>query len=228
VPIAVLYSHRGRLREEKRHAFDIGAGHKISRVVLRILRKLDPAEVNRVTRAALKNIAGFSDRGELVRLVGHRKDSGHKLVTEADAQLIESAFFDDVLASDVAQLSSERDLMHLLFWMHSQRPEDATDLMFRMTASDEPLFRLLRAALVEVVGHTDGDAAVRRSYQLGWVSLTELLPEDRLVERVKQLDLTQLPSDADARMTRAVEEAQRYADNPAAAREDQSHWAQLG
>jgi hypothetical protein len=221
VSVSVLYAHRGRLREAKRHVMDLGAGHHVSRVVLRILRKLDRPEASRVTRTALENIDAFSDRGELVRLVGYREDSGHQLVSEEDAVQIEAAFFDQLLAADLVQLGGERDLLQLLLWTHSQRPQETASLVERLVADDELLARLLRSALGEVVGETSGDATVRRSFRLSWRALTVLVPEARLAERIKQLDVARVRDNADERTLLAVQEGLRYANDPTAADRDQ-------
>ena len=216
IPVAALYQHRGRLREHKRHVFDLGEGHRIARVVLRLLRRLDPAEVARVTRAAAREVRPLSDRGELIRLVGYREDSGHKLVTEADANQLEAEFFDRLLRTDAAQLLDERDVVHLLLWAKEHEPLATTALVQRMVEDDELLPGLLRRAMTEIVGQTTGDAAVRRHHQLNWTALVALATQDHLAQRVNQLDATGIEDELTAQ---AVREAQRYAADPSAADE---------
>jgi hypothetical protein len=73
---------------------------------------------------------------------------------------------------------------------------------------------LLRAALGEPAAQAIGDAAVRHSHQLDWRALTELVPQEQLAQRVKQL-AGGLPLEAyDERTRVAFEHAKRYADDP--------------
>jgi predicted KAP-like P-loop ATPase len=216
IPVVVLFNQQHRLQRKKRHVLDLGADYAVRRVVLRVLRNLDEAEVVRITRAALPEIGTLGDRGDLVRMVGYRENSGHKLVSEADAAQIESSFFDELLTTGSDRLGAERDLIRLLWWIHGERPEATVNRVQELVSDDEFLLGLLRAALGETVGQGMGSAAVRRSYHLDWRSLTEFVPHDRLVERVHELDVPQIRDGLDERTKLALEQALGHADDPAA------------
>jgi hypothetical protein len=57
VPVSVLYNHQWRMQRQKRHVFDLGAEHKVGRIALRMLRKLDAAEALSATQSALTNLS---------------------------------------------------------------------------------------------------------------------------------------------------------------------------
>jgi predicted KAP-like P-loop ATPase len=187
IPVSVLYNQRGRLRTDRRHAFDIGAEHKVARVVLRILRRLHQEEVARATQSALGQIRTLSDRGDLVRLVGYREGSGHQLVSEQDADQLETSVIEEVLAADASALSEERDLLRTLFWARDVREKEARDHVEQLITDDQFLVVLLRSALGETVGQTSGEAAVHRTYELNWHALTQLVDQDDLIARIRHL-----------------------------------------
>jgi len=218
-PVALLYNHRARLRDRKYHVLDVGADHKVGRIVLRLLRKQEQAAVARATRAALAEISTLSDRGDLVRLVGYREDSGHQLVSENDASDLESALFDEILTSDGATLGAERELSPLLWWVYATRPQETCAHVQQLIADDLFLLRLLRAALRETLGQPIGDAAVQRSHQLNWKGLTQLVPHEQLAQRVRTLDPARHGT-LDDLTVKALEQAQHYADHPDAVETD--------
>jgi predicted KAP-like P-loop ATPase len=217
--IAAFFNVQDRLQRPKRHVFDLGADFAVPRIVLRVLRKLDQGEVARVVRVALPEIATLSDRGDLVRMVGYREDAGHKLVSETDAGELQSAFFDELLAADGARLRPERDLLRLLFWARGEREAAVQERVEQLVGDDDFLLGLLRAALGETVGSSVGDAAVRRSQQLNWAALTELVSHTVLADRVRQLHTPEVQEGLDERTKLALEQARRFADGPAPGRD---------
>ena len=224
IPVAVLYNQQERLQRGKQHVFDLGAGYGVPRVVLRILRKLDEDAVARVVRAALPEIRTLSGRGDLIRMVGYREGSGERLVDEDTASQLEEALFDEILATDSQALGAERDLMRLLLWVHGAHTQETMTHVGHLIEDDDFLVQLLTAAGNEVIGQSLGDASVRRIYQLNWRALTALVPQEKLVERIQRLVDPADGRELDARTAFAVEQARRYAENPAAAEEDQRNW----
>jgi predicted KAP-like P-loop ATPase len=220
VPVSVLFNQQHRLLRGRRHVFDIGAEYAVPRLVLRLLRKCDHAEVARVTRVALPQIISLSERGHLIRMVGYRENSGHKLVSEDDAALLEAALFDELLAAEGGELAQEHDLIHLLWWAHQSRPTDIVDRVQALVDDDEFLLGLLRAALGETVGQGMGDAAVTVSHNLDWRSLTEFVPHDRLAARVREVDVPEVRESLDERATLALQLARKCADDPVSAEQD--------
>ncbi|HSZ04897.1 MAG TPA: P-loop NTPase fold protein [Solirubrobacteraceae bacterium] len=207
IPVAVLYAHRHRLREHKHHVFDPGADHKVSRVVLRLLRRLPAEQAAHATREALKEISGLSDRGELVRLVGYRDDSGAKLVSETDAREFELALFDEILARGAHELAGERDLVRLLWWVYTERPEQTSARVSAHSADDDFLLALLADAASEHLAQAAGQAAVQRTFKLNRETLATWVQVEYLNKRVSEL-VTRIDADTlDERTRSALEQA---------------------
>ncbi len=207
IPIIVLYAHRQRLRDHKRHVFDIGAEHRVSRVALRLLRRLPPDQAAQATRAALMEVDRLSDQGELVRLVGYREDSGARVVNETDARELELALFDEILARGAQELAGERDLVRLLWWVHAERPEQTTKRVDEHITDDEFLLALLAGAASEHLAQAVGEAAVQHTYKLNWETLTTWVDEDRLSKRVNDLAARIELDTLDERARSALEQA---------------------
>src|SRR6266481_5981560 len=88
----------------------------VTRVVLRLLRSIKtPAAVNAAVREILQELKSLSSKQELIRLVGHRENVGHKLVPEDAAVEFEKAWRGEVRASPAANLVGERDIGAILF-----------------------------------------------------------------------------------------------------------------
>ncbi len=212
IPVAALFNIQERLARPKRHGLDLGAGHRVPRIVLRLLRKLDAAETLRVVNEALPEIRSFSDKGRLIRMVGYREGSGHELIDEAAAAQLEAAFLDRLLEADASELLRERELIGMLLRAHSERPEQTQKRVQELIDSDEFALGLLRAALRETLTQELGDAAVQRSFDLDWNSLTVLIPAPILAERVAQLvatvDWEQLEETTRLALTQALERSQ--------------------
>jgi hypothetical protein len=62
--------------------------------------------------------------------------------------------------------------------------------------------------MTEIVGQTTGDATVRRHHELNWTGLAALAPQDRLAQRVNQLDATAVKDELAAQ---ALAEARKLA-----------------
>lgn len=213
VAISILFNARSRLERSKRGVFDLGGEIGVSRIVYRLLKRLEESEVHRVASAALPQIESLSERGELVRMIGYRPDSGHQLISEEAAAAAEEAFIDELMRDDAEDLAGERDLLSLFFWARSVRETAAIERVLGL-ASESDLFLagLLRSAYTETLGATMGDAAVRRSSRLDWGALLDFIPERDLIVLIQRLDISTLALDERARA--AVAEAKRIAANP--------------
>ena len=212
IAISILYNEQHRLQRPRRHVFDLGAGYEVPRIVLRLLRKLDQATVARVVDSAVPDIETLSSRGDLVRSVGYRENSGHQLVNEEDARRLEAAFLDELLDATGPRLADEHDLLPLLFWAHGERPKVTLARVEQLVAEDGFLLALLTAAVREVVGQTFGEMAVRRSQQLEWEALTTLIPGTLLGERLAQLGAPEILDQLDGSTKLAVELALKHVD----------------
>lgn len=186
--IAVLFNQHRRLERPRRYALDIGAEHRVPRLVLRLLRRRDPEDVARIIETALPGILTLSERGHLIRMVGYHENSGHELVSREHAMRLESEFLDELIRSHASLLANEADILRLLFWAQEARPRETRACIERLIAVDEFLLAFLSAALHESVAQTIGQAAVYRTQEFDWDTLIALVDESILINRVRQLN----------------------------------------
>jgi predicted KAP-like P-loop ATPase len=214
ITISVLLSQARRLSSEPRGMSLSAPDMELSRVVYRLLRNLDPTRVEEVVREI--QFPDLSSRYDVVRMIGHREGSGHRLVPEAVAQQFESQLLDAVLGASAEDMASEKDLGPLIGLGVTERTRETHDRVIQWIESDHFLIQLLGANLVVSRGHTVGEAAVFRNVVLNWPSLAKLIGQDVAAERVKQLDADLFIDKFgdDAGLVR--EQALTFADDPAA------------
>ncbi len=187
VPIAVLYNQRSRLREGVRDVLDPGANAKVTRVISRLLRKLDSAGVNQTVRAALPKLPRLTDQRDLIGLVGHRHGEGLGLISEDDASALEAELVAAVLSADASELSEEKGLMALFSWSYAADPRGTAASLAELINDDDFLVALLRAAAVERVSQPMAGGAVRHSFELNWELLAMWIPEASLAAAIQGL-----------------------------------------
>lgn len=207
--IPFLYSLAERL--PPREGFlGIERGMRVSRVILRLLRGRAPAAVASIVSEAYDELASLSDRWDLVRLVGHIEGAGHGLVSELDASGLERRILDDVLEASAEALAGETDL-NLLMGMAIVRERDQLQQRVReLIAFDRFLFALIATCRQEV--RSDD----RRTVQLLWDSLLELVgDDDLLIRRITELSDSLAEAESDAEFL--LGQARRYAADPDAA-----------
>jgi hypothetical protein len=139
-------------------------------------------------------------------LVGHIESSGHKLVSEAQAQEWETQLLSWIISAPARALAAERDLGSLIAFAVHRSPEEIRSKV-RRDAQDEGLLVALIAAHR---GEVRSDAG--RSLQLRWDHLVQLLGEDLLIQRVQEL--SDSPEGLDEDTALMIEQARRYAGNP--------------
>jgi len=173
--------------ERQRGMFELDARLVVSRVTYRLLRSLkSPPAVEAAVRQILPEVKSLSAKLELVRDVGYREGSGHKLVSQAAAAEFERALRDEVRAASVDDLSKEPDLARLLFVVQLE----ADPAEPRLTLADAPKMTLaiLQGARSEVRRQSSGSRAVRRLPRLAWDALIELYgDESTLKQRIESL-----------------------------------------
>jgi predicted KAP-like P-loop ATPase len=212
-PIIVMLNLHHILSASQRSVFDIGAGVKLDRVVLRLLRDLDETDVERVVTAAIPEIGSLGARASLVTMVGSREGAGQNLVSSSDGIRLEAALVLDILDADLDALSQERDLAYLLSRARDWDEEATTKKIRELIADDARLVRLLRAVTIESVGGPIGDYAQSRSIYLHWPTLVSWIGEDEVIDRIKSLP-DEIPIELDERGVVALERARAYAENP--------------
>ena len=209
--IPVLYQLTSRL-PSRGGMLDIDPSMRVARVILRMLRGRDAPTVVKVVERASANLTSLGDRWSLIRLVGHIPESGHGLVSEAEAKRWEDELIKAILDATPEQLSTEPELGALLHLAASKEPDEVRKLAQTGAEHDDFLLRLISTYRHEV------RSDFGRRLQLSWDRLVELLGEDLLVRRVAQLPDPPAATDEDT--LELFAQARRYAAGPAVAASD--------
>ena len=138
-----------------------------------LLRRLeDTAAVGSVVRRILPEVTSLSSKVELVLLVGHREDSGHKLVSETVASEFETMLRNEIRAASAGDLAKEREPSRVLvFAKHyggsSEEPFDIDD-------SPKLTFALLRSVRWEATAASSVSLTITLLPALGPEALVDL------------------------------------------------------
>jgi len=148
----------------------------ISRVVLRLMRRLDsPEQVMQAVTEILPAVKALTPKLQLVSLVGHAEGIGHKLVTEADAKTLEQALKAEIETATPDQLAGEQELLRLLYT--PSKWENGAVFHVDPTHTDLATAVLLDARSV-VRSQTMGNRAVRQTTQLHWDVLVDIFGDE--------------------------------------------------
>lgn len=197
-----------RLRTESRGMFDFGADLVVTRVVLRILRRVeDPVALLAAVEDIYDGVSTLHAKFMLLTIVGHRENAGHKLIDEAEALRLETRLRSEIAAAPADVLAEERDLLRLLWW-HAHPGAGAAPAVSSL-ADHRVVGSVLRASLSYVQSQSMGSRAVHREARLAWDSLTDVLGGD---EAVRSATATIDPASADESLAAALELAARYLD----------------
>jgi hypothetical protein len=191
---------------------DVDPSMRVTRVILRMLRGRDAATVVEIVEQASANLTSLGDRWSLIRLVGHLPESGHMLVSEAAAKRWEDELIKAILDATPEELSAEPELGALLHLAASKEPDEVRRLARTGAEHEHFLLRLVSTYRHEV------RSDFGRRLQLSWDRLVELLGEDLLVRQVSQLP--DPPADTDQDTLELLDQARRYAADPAVAASD--------
>jgi predicted KAP-like P-loop ATPase len=208
--ISVLLNQLPRLREGRRGMMDFGADLVVTRVVLRLLRRIDD-ETQRlaIVEHVLPEVTQLTGRLELIDLAGHRENVGHRLIP-ADAA---TRLYDDLNAATMSaspeRLAEERDLGHLFVRLVQADGDNGIDQIRESCGDDRVFLRLLRSVLGERRRQTMGDYAVRTVPSLPWELLQEWFRDPALRQRVLELRVDK--DSLDDRTRAALEAAEKYA-----------------
>lgn len=157
----------------------------VGRVVLRLLRRLPNAAARLIaTTEILSRVASLSSQLDLIRLVGHRDNVGHKLVEEADANTLERSWRDRVRGADAESLLHEWDLLRVFYAARSEAGADEEPVGVPDSAA------LVRAFLGSSAGiarrQSIGNRAVKLSTHLAWDPLVAVFgSEEELRSRLE-------------------------------------------
>ena len=191
----VLLNLLPELPERQGGMFDFDSRLVVRRVVYRLVRALkDQAEAEAATRKILPRVTTLSSKFELITIVGHRENQGHKLVSESAAHTFEKDWRVEVrsaIASATADvLAKETQLLRL--FLVAKQEADPADPHFEIPDSPCMTLALLRSARTEVRSQSLGSHTIRRSPRLVWDTLLELYgDESTLRERIETLKTLQ-------------------------------------
>ncbi len=183
----VLLNLLPEIPERQRQILELNSRFTVTRVVLRLLRPLkDPDNVEAAVREILPHLTSLSSKQELITLVGHRKNSGHKLVSESAATQFEKLLRSDVRTAPVEQLIRERDVGALLFV--AKREAEPGEGELTIPSSPQLALALLKTARKEVLRQAFGSRTLRRTPCLDWDGLVQLYGDEAtLRQRIEEL-----------------------------------------
>jgi hypothetical protein len=222
IAIEILARQGQRLPRGQRNMGDFGAEVQLSRVFYRLLRNLKPEVVAAVVQAT--RFPDLTSHLDVVRIVGHREGSGHRLVDASAACQLEEHIAEHLLNSSADDLSKERSLVPLIRLGIARREEDTLAAVGRWAANDRFLVALAGAHLRVSMSNTVGELAVRRSTQLNWPALAALLGEETLVQRISEIDPEWVEAGFDDDIRDAWNQARHDATDPAAASRKATRW----
>jgi hypothetical protein len=212
--VEVLLEQFGRLRTDVRGFMDFGAEFSVTRPVLRLLRRLESGAVAALARNLVTRTPTLYAAFELVMLVGHRENAGHRLVSPEEAEALESQLRDRLVASSADSIAMERQLTRLLF--HTLQPsKDATEPAMPQLLEPLLLKAVLRDGIAVARSQMVGSAKVTLRYSLHWDILLRLYgSERRLLTAVDDLQAQIRASGTapDEPLQRALELVARYRD----------------
>ena len=210
--IPVISDRHASLMSEAGRGVDLGSDISYGGLMRRMLDKWqDPEQLAYQLKVILPRIDSFSSWLELVSIVGHRPNTGEKLVSEEDANWFEGYMMTALERASKEALAEEYDLTHLLIRARQHDEERGERLIARLTEDDGIfLAALLRYYKRSTTGLEEGAMQERRP-TLGWDDLCSLFGEDTTRRRVEELRRKFQPPDLEAHAAEALQLADLHA-----------------
>ena len=176
IAVPVLVNRMGRLSMHSAGMFGLSPRFKVTRVVLRLLRRIeDPEDLMVSMSVMLEKVDTLSGWFELVEMVGHRESGGFKLVGEEQAKKLEDQFVDRLKSATAKQLMDEWSLFDLslrtLHWLEDEAKVRLAARLSEHLVEDGFVLTLLRTAVN--YAHHNGHAEKR----VFWDELVEVFGE---------------------------------------------------
>lgn len=208
--VEVLLEQFPRLRTDVRGMMDFGAEFAITRPVLRLLRQVDSTQVMAVADRLVGITPTVFAAFELVTLVGHRENAGHRLVGADEARDLEQKLRQRLETAAPADIAAERRLTRLLF--HTLLPpENATEPALPALLDKQVLAAVLVDGVAVSRSQVIGSTEVTLGYSLHWDILVRLYGGDeRLLRCVDELRSELADADVPEPLQRALELVERY------------------
>ena len=104
----VLLNLMPDLPEGPKGMFELDSSVYVTRVVYRLLRSIrDGEQIAQIAQSILRELRTLSAKLELIDIVGHRENVGHKLVSESAARELERAWRDEVRSTSADAMQRE-------------------------------------------------------------------------------------------------------------------------
>lgn len=159
----------------------------VGKVTYRLLRCLEnQVSVERVVRQILPCLTSLYAKMVLIWQVGYRDGSGHELVSEEFASVLEKEWFNEVRSTSNNDLAKEYYLYIICYRVISDA--DSSGESFVVDADPELTLALLKSARSVVFSQSIGNRTVRQSPKLEWEGLAKIYGDlATLNERVMAL-----------------------------------------
>jgi predicted KAP-like P-loop ATPase len=152
----------------------------VSRVVLRLFRRIDDeAEREALVTKVLAGVETYSSQLDFMNTVGHREHVGHKLVSEAFAQQLESDFVERLQQVPPAEPAREWDA-----WRIYDMVKNATNKPPLTEKSDPALIlAVIKSGNSTARSQSMGSARVKTEAHLAWDLIVELFGSEDVVKK---------------------------------------------
>jgi hypothetical protein len=200
------------LPERPRQFFDFGTSAVVGRLCLRLLRVLESEEDRMMASQAIwERLKTLSAKFELLSLIGHWENVGHKLVNEDFARGLTESLMNEVQTCPTADLLIEKQLLQLVYL-----PKRLGRELLPLGDRQDSAFTLavLKGARSETLNQSMGSRAVRRTPTLAWDFLVELYgAETELLAAMKGIDTSCLSEDQQQLLDLATRYSEGYRPN---------------
>jgi len=210
--VEVLLEQFTRLRTGTRGFPDFGSEFAVTRPVLRLLRRVPQEEVFDLSARLVTSTRTLFAAFELVTIVGHRENAGHKLVSEGQALSLEQQLQERVINAPPSDLARECHIMRIL--LHVLQPaEGATEPVLPALSDPAVAAALFRDGLATGASQTIGSPLTRYSFDLHWDILVRLFGGEAALSEAAiavESSLREVEEEPDEELTRALELTQQY------------------
>lgn len=210
VPAVVVFCDNIENLKEERFSeyFDHGPDIDLRRIILNLFKKSDPVKRFEQANAILESSISLSSKLKIIEVIGHMKGNGHKLVTPEEAHKLEDKIRSFISALSDQDLSKERYLLSLLFFLNnggeSTKPRLKT-FFEDLDAFSKYLYRSVNLSRSQILGK----AVVKTEENFSWDFMVGFVGQELITKNLSLLEKEQgrLPQNEQ----RAFELAKKYA-----------------
>lgn len=195
--IVTLLNIAPTLPETDRGMFSFGTDMVVGRVVYRLLKSENSAEViEAIARDALEHLQTQHAKLTLIEMIGHTENVGHKMISEESAKQFEKAWRAELRALPAESLAAEPDLLRSV--LVASRGGDDDEPKLAIPPDPRVTLALLSSSRSESISQTMGSRAVKRSPRLAWKILVEIYgSKETLRDRIQEVKALQIANVGD-------------------------------